>query len=420
MRKHRLTICYFGFRRWQRPQQSVKGFFGKQGTPHNAHYIVDASFDFHFVLYDCHYTIGTDGCIYLYAHRSLRVAPEGIDAEMLLNPFEEKLHLPSVLIQEYNLFSREIEIVCVESKRPAQIRNVCHYSTDAVRVVSLIPFASESDSLIHQDVAIVKEIAAILHLVIRPLFLTYDKERAESLNLVKPLQIPISAIKYITGAGFIFNDIHCIDIVNSSICNVDHCRNLCNNVQLRMEFDTRFGTPELRPIENTHAEVYCGRIKREELTSNAELSIDTRLLRKCDHVVGERFKDMPVPIGIASGKNRSVHFGFTEPEVKRFIPMSRSDIGQFSQASTSEKLPEHEDEQLSPVRQLPTRSRVRGIPLGSCSHDSLEISFWQKVNDLAEYVSPCIHQNFGIQILRLRPQYNDSKSATRFSALKIA
>lgn len=51
-------------------------------------------------------------------------------------------------------------------------------------------------------------------------------------------------------------------------------------------------------------------------------------------------------------------------------------------------------------------------------HDSFKFAFWQKVNNLAENVSSCIHENFGNRILRLRPQYNHLKSATMFSALK--
>ena len=50
---------------------------------------VDASLQFHVVLHYCHKAISDYGTIYLDADCILRRSPELLDAQVLLDPFEE-------------------------------------------------------------------------------------------------------------------------------------------------------------------------------------------------------------------------------------------------------------------------------------------------------------------------------------------
>lgn len=60
---------------------------------------IDAALQFHIVLYYCHKAVSDYGTIDLDAHGILRCAPELLDAQVLLNPFEEQLHAPSVAVK---------------------------------------------------------------------------------------------------------------------------------------------------------------------------------------------------------------------------------------------------------------------------------------------------------------------------------
>ena len=68
------------------------------------------------MLDDCNEAVCDDSNMYLYAHGILRLTPEVLDLEMLLNPLEEQLHLPSVLIKQGDVLCTEEEVVRVVDK----------------------------------------------------------------------------------------------------------------------------------------------------------------------------------------------------------------------------------------------------------------------------------------------------------------
>ena len=62
----------------------------------NLKYFIDASLQLHIVLYYCHKAISNYGTIDLDADCILGCAPELLDTQMLLDPFEDQFHTPSV------------------------------------------------------------------------------------------------------------------------------------------------------------------------------------------------------------------------------------------------------------------------------------------------------------------------------------
>ena len=89
-------------------------------------HIESASSKFTVMLHDGYKTICDNCNVYLYSHRILSIAPEGLDSEMLLYPAEEKFHLPSLLV-EHGHISGQIIISFVEDiERVRLIWNVIH------------------------------------------------------------------------------------------------------------------------------------------------------------------------------------------------------------------------------------------------------------------------------------------------------
>ena len=74
------------------------GFVGKRDSE-NLKDFIDAALQFHIVLYYCHKAVSDYGTIDLDAHGILRCTPKLLDAQVLLNPFEEQLHAPSVAVK---------------------------------------------------------------------------------------------------------------------------------------------------------------------------------------------------------------------------------------------------------------------------------------------------------------------------------
>ncbi len=414
-----MAICYLDWL-WFRSQQVLDMLLYKQGAAEDSHDLVDISFKFHFMFDYCDDAVSAYGRIDLYSDGSLGVAPECSDPKMLFDPFEEKLHLPSVLVKEHNLFGRQEEIICVKDKASLQVGDIRNNTSYPGRIIGSIAFAGKADSIVLENVSILWHIQTVLNYELRPGFLSYDKEGFKFLNLMKSHQIPVSTVEYISCQRFIINDIHCIDIMNRGIRDVYHDRNLCHYIKLGMHFDAGLRASELCPVINTHAKIDRGGIKRVELAADTELPVYTGILSKRYHVVRKLLEHMPVTVCIASGENIAVYRFFPKTEMKGLLAMCRSDIRKFTETSASEQLSEHEDEQLSPIRQLPSEGSVLYLIIDATLHDSFKFAFWQKVSNLAENVSSCIHEKSGNRILRLRPQYNHLKSATAFLALKIA
>lgn len=417
--KSRMAICYLDWLRF-RTQQVLDMLLDKQGAAEDSHDLIDVSFKFHFMLDYCDNTVSAYSRIDLYSDGSLGVTPECGDPEVLFDPLEKQLHLPSILVKKYNLFGRQEEIICVKDKTSLQVGDIRYNTPYPGWVIGGIALAGKSNGIVLEDVSILRHIQAVFNYELGFGFLSYDKEGTKLLNLMKSLQIPVSTIEYISGQRLIFNDIHCVHIMNGGVCDVYHDWNLCHYIKLGMQFNAGLGASELCPFINIHAKINRGGIKRIELAANTELTVYPGFLSQRYHVIGELLEYMPVSIGVASGENITVHRIFAEAKMKGLLAMSRSDISEFTEAFTPDQLTEYEDKQLSPIRQLPSEGSVLNLMIGALLYDSFEFAFWQKVNNLAENVSSCIHEKSGNRILRLRPQYNHLKSATRFSALKIA
>ena len=414
-----IAICYLGWLRF-RGQQVLDMLLDKQGAAEDSHDLVDISFKFHFMFDYCDDAVSAYSRIDLYSDGCLGVTPECGNPKVLFDPFEENLHLPSVLVKEYNLFGRQEEIICVKDKTSLQVRDIRHNTSYPGRVIGSIASTGKPYGIVLKNVSILRHIQTILDHELRLSFLSYDKEGSKFLNLMKSLQVPVSSVEDITGQWFIINDIHRINIMNRGICDVYHNRNLRHYIKLGVKFNAGLGASELCPVINTHAKVNRGGVERIELAADTKFPVYTGFLSQHNHMVCELFEHMPVTIGIASRENITVYRFFAKAEMKGFPAMCCSYIREFTETSTSKQLTEYKDKQLSPIRQLPSEGSVLNLIFGAMLHDSFKFAFWQKVDNLAENVSSCIHEKSGNRVLRLRLQYNHLKSATRFSDLKIA
>lgn len=395
-------------------------FLDKQGAAKDSHDLIDVPLKFHSMFDYSDNAISADSRMDLYSDRILGVSPESGDPKMLFDPFEEKFHLPSVLIKEYNLFGGQEEIICVKDKTSLQIGDIRYNTSYTGWVIGSVAIAGKPNGIVLENVSILRHIQTVFNEKLRLGFFSYNEEGPKSLNFMKSLQIPVSTVENIPCQWFIINNIHCIYIMDRSIGYVYHNRNLCHNIKLGMQFNAGLGASELCPVINTHAKINRGGIKRVEFAADAELPVYPGFLSQHYHVIGELLEHMPVAICITSGENITVYRLLAKAKMKRLLSMCRGDIREFPKTSTSKKLTEHEYKQLSPIRQLPSEGSVLILIFCTMLHDSFKFALWQKVNNLTENVSSCIHEKSGNRVLRLRPQYNHLKSATRFLDLKIA
>lgn len=195
--KSRIAICYLGWFRF-RSQQVLDMLLYKQRAAEDSHDLVDVSFKFHFMLDYCDDAVSAYSRIDLYSDGGLGVSPECGNPEVLFDPFEEKFHLPSILVKEYNLFCGQEEIICIKDNASLQVGDIRHDTSYPGWVIGCITLAGKADSIVLENIPILRHIQTVLYCELRFGFLSYDKEGSEFLNLMKSLQIPVSAIEYIS------------------------------------------------------------------------------------------------------------------------------------------------------------------------------------------------------------------------------
>ena len=79
--------------------------------------------------------IGGHGAPDLRLHRVLAGAQKALDAQMLLDPFEEQLHLPATLVQRGNGQRRQRRIIGQEHQRLAGFRV---FEADAPHMLGIV------------------------------------------------------------------------------------------------------------------------------------------------------------------------------------------------------------------------------------------------------------------------------------------
>jgi hypothetical protein len=76
------------------------------------------------MLDDSHETVCDKRNINLYLHSVLCIPPEGCDPEMLLYPPKEQFHLPTLLIQQSDIFRLNAEVVGQKRERSLKVRSL--------------------------------------------------------------------------------------------------------------------------------------------------------------------------------------------------------------------------------------------------------------------------------------------------------
>ena len=80
-------------------------FFYGQNHTDGLKYFIDTQLGIGLVLDDCDHAVSGDGGVDLDADSILCLAPEPLDVEVLLHPFEEQFNLPSAFVKVRNFQS---------------------------------------------------------------------------------------------------------------------------------------------------------------------------------------------------------------------------------------------------------------------------------------------------------------------------
>ena len=269
-----------------------------------------------------------------------------------------------------------------------RVRSVVDDTSDFTWILFLVLLLREYNGLVTQDVVrSVKEIFAINDLIVRAFFLTNDEDGPGYGNLVKPSKVKIVSVKDIACQWLVCEPVHSIDVMHFGFGDSVEHGNLRDDIHLRVDFDARLRTSELRPTKERHAEVDSRRVHGIESAVQLKLSCNPSLLREEHHVESKLLKDAIVSEIVSFGKRTLFDGSLSESEKKRLLSMGGCYICELSQSFATHELTEHKDEKPAPVR----RGQALG-PVVELDHKAFEIPLWKETGYLSKNVLSDMHK----------------------------
>jgi hypothetical protein len=149
--------------------------FDQQGASEYAQYLSHRPAKLEVVLDNCNEAVCDDGDVNLYPDSILGITPERLDSEMLLDPFEEKLDLSTVTVEQGDVLCSEIKVIGIVHKRASEVFCIIDNPAQFCRIISNVVFASKPDCLVDEyTVLSVEQVFTTNNLKLRFPFLPDD------------------------------------------------------------------------------------------------------------------------------------------------------------------------------------------------------------------------------------------------------
>jgi len=178
---------------------------------------------------------------YLRLDGVLAGAKEHLDAQMLLDPFEEQLHLPALAVKIGNQFGLQAEIVgqkhqpfsgVVLNHHPAHGRGVILARLIGCQHASLITQHGSTHS-VHWMRVTSLELGVVLG--------TSHEEGLRLVNHEQPCEVQVAPIHQVKRARLQHQRVHHIDLVRLAVGDVNETGDVAPQIQQRVQLDGRLG-----------------------------------------------------------------------------------------------------------------------------------------------------------------------------------
>ena len=320
----------------------------------DTHDFEDGPANLEVVLDDGNEAVGDDSHVYLYSDCIFGFSPETLDLEVLLDPFEKQLHLPPVFIEQGDVLCTEVEVVRIVDEASMKLWRIIDNSSDNTGILLLILLLGEADGLVFEYIVCsVENTLAIDDLICRLALLPDDKECSKHIDPREPGEVKVASVKHIACQRLVCEPVHRVDIVHLGIGDSVENRNLRDDINLSMDPDARLCASELCPSEYGHAEINCRRVDSIESSMQLELLRDASGLGNRHHVESELLKDTMVSESVGLGQHLSADGLVAKAEVFGLLAMCDCNVCEFPQASASNELAKHQNQQMIPVRHRP-------------------------------------------------------------------
>src|SRR6266496_405011 len=324
----------------------------------------------------------------LSLHCILAGTVESLDPQVLLDPFEEELHLPALLVNASDGQRREREVVGQELQALAGVSVEVAYAPQRIRVRRGRLEGRQNHRLVraHTRALVHRMRVAPLEQHVR-LGPPHEEGRAQRQH-EQPLEINVAAIHNIEGSGFRHDLVQHVDVMHLAIGNANKSWNIAAQVQQGVHLDGSFASPEPGPRKQRKTQIDGCRIQSIQalLQIDAHGLADIQSARGRNQPVGEVGEDTPVARFVSVCQRRACHLA-TESQVVQ-LALQRTQTGfDVAQTLAIGQLGEGHRQILIPTGEA-AQPQVALITLDAAT----KLAVGEKADQLREDGAPLIHE----------------------------
>ena len=343
-----------------------------------------------------HHEVNADGDPDLGFHGVFGSAVERLDAQVLLDPFEEEFDVPTAFVDASDRERLQAEVIGDEDEALARVGVD---EADAAELFRIVPFAFgrlQSDGLVAAQAGRLVDCPGLTDIEGHVAFGTCDKESARLMNAVKSSKIDVSTIHDIDASGIERDLVEDVHVVHAPVRNTDEYRDRAIEVDHCMQFDRRLGSPEMRPGEHREAKIDGRGVESvNHLVDVQPVSVSgVKTTRPANQNLRQFGVDAPVPVLVGVGQVGARDMASESHRVK--MPTSAQARLDVAQTLPKSHLREDHREELVPRRKAPALPRHR-VAVDA----TLKLFAIQGVDDLGENGAPGVHS-----LLRMNPSWD--------------
>ena len=336
--------------------------------------------------------VGRYGDPYLRLDGILAGTEEHLDAQVLLDPFEEQLHLPALAVQVGNQLGLEREVV--GQKHQAFACTVLDHHAAHRRGVVLARIVSrEHARLIAQH----RRIDPIHRVRVTPFEFGIalgagHKESVGFVNDEQSCEIQIAPVHQVEGARLQHQIVHDVDLVGLAVGNVNEAGDVASQVQQRVQLDGRLGRTKWCPCKDRQTQVYRAGVEGVDRRIELHTKRLRGIQRSCNanQVLGEVRIDLPRTCGVRIGQSVARNRRAAKPHVIQPFGLSTQIDFDVAQRFAVGQLGKRHGEELIQAREVLDLVLSVVICNAAAKRTQRQIE-----HELREYELALVHGGFG-------------------------
>lgn len=256
-----------------------------------------------------HHQINADRDPDLGAHGVLAGSVEGLDPQVLFDPFEEEFDLPAPLVDGSDGQRLETKVICQKSQALVGITVEIADSAEPLGVISFAFVGAQFDNLIAPDAGRFINAAGLAGCKAGVGFAAYYEECICRMQPEQAAKVEVSSVENIDTACLKYHAIQEVDVMDRSISNADEYRDLALDVDLGVQLNGSLRSSECRPRKQGKAQVNGGSVHRiHHLVDVQAVGVASMQSTRLTYEnLGDCLIDSPIPKLICVGDIRARH-----------------------------------------------------------------------------------------------------------------